>query len=100
MQTLDQSKSYYRRVTSLDIVTILMIVGLMFISKGFLLSLLLIVVYPISHSKVQVSNVDDKNTRIWVRKMDWNYYLKNHGINVLMQYRSNAGAIKHFKRIY
>lgn len=90
MQTLDQSKSYYRRITTLDIVTILMIIGLLFFTNGFLLSLLLIVVYPFSHSKVLVSDIGDKNTKIWVRKMDWDLYRKEHRLGLIMQYKSRS----------
>ncbi|CAJ1191161.1 hypothetical protein [Companilactobacillus nantensis] len=90
MQTLDQSKSYYRRITTLDIVTILMIIGLLFFTNGFLLSLLLIVVYPFSHSKVLVSDIGDKNTKIWVRKMDWDVYRKEHRLGPVMQYKSRS----------
>jgi len=90
MQTLDQSKSYYRRITVLDIVTMLMIIGLMFFANGFLMSLLLIVVYPFSHSKVLVSDIGDKDTKIWVRKIDWDHYCKGHGIGRLMQYKSRS----------
>ncbi|MFC6175451.1 hypothetical protein ACFQAV_01290 [Companilactobacillus huachuanensis] len=90
MQTLDQSKSYYRRITVIDIVTLLMIIGLMFIANGFLMSLLLIIVYPFSHSKVLVSDIRDKDIKIWVRKMDWDYYCKEHRIGRLMQYRSQS----------
>jgi len=90
MQTLDQSKSYYRRITVLDIVTMLMIIGLMFFANGFLMSLLLIIVYPFSHSKVLVSDIGDKDTKIWVRKIDWDHYCKEHGIGRLMQYKSQS----------
>lgn len=55
MQTLDQSKIYYRRLTVLDVITFMMIIGCLFFTKGYLISLLLIVVYPFSHSKVLVS---------------------------------------------
>jgi len=97
MQTLDQSKSYYRRITILDLVTILMIVGLMFFPNGFLLSLLLIVVYPFSHSKVLVSDIGDKGTKMWVRKMDWDHYRKGHRIGLVLQYKPQANTV-HMKR--
>jgi len=90
MQILVQSKSYYRRITTLDIVTILMIMGLLFFTNGFLLSLLLIVVYPFSHSKVLVSDIGDKNTKLWVRKMDWDIYRKEHRLGLIMQYKSRS----------
>jgi len=90
MQTLDQSKTYYRRITVLDMVTLMMIISFMFFANGFLLSLLLIVVYPFSHSKVLVSIVGDKNTKVWVRKIDWDYYCKERGIGPVMQYKSRS----------
>ncbi|MQS76962.1 hypothetical protein [Companilactobacillus halodurans] len=93
MQTLDQSKSYYRRITVLDVMTLVMIIGFLFFAKGYLLSLLLIVIYPFCHSKVMVSSVLDKNTRLWVRNMDWNYYRKIHGIKFFMQYKPQESAI-------
>jgi len=98
MQTLDQSKSYYRRITILDIVTVLMIVGLMFFANGFLLSLLLIVVYPFSHSKVLVSDIGDRDTKFWVRKMDWDGYRKEHKIGWVMQYKSQGNTV-HMKQV-
>ena len=98
MQTLDQSKSYYRRITSLDVITLLLIIGLALFPQGFLLSLLLIVVYPFSHSKVRVSDFGDKGTQIWVRKMDWDKYRKNHQISGLAQYSSNRGSNVHMKQ--
>ncbi|PMD73301.1 hypothetical protein [Companilactobacillus nuruki] len=98
MQTLDQSKLYYRRVTSLDIVTLIMIIGLLFFPSGYLLSLLLIVVYPFSHSKILVSDIGDRDVRIWVRTMDWNHYRKLHGINFLAQYKSQGSTV-HIKQV-
>lgn len=97
MQTLDQTKSYYRRLTVLDIVTFIMIIGLLFFTKGFLLSLLLIVVYPFSHSKVLVSDIGDKGTKLWVRKMDWDAYRKEHNIGLMVQYKSQGNTV-HMKQ--
>lgn len=88
MKTLDSAKLYYRRIDVMDILTLLLIVGLMFFSRGFLLSILLIVVYPFSHSKVLVSNVNDSKTKFWVRNMDWTKYRKEHKIGHLAQFRS------------
>jgi len=99
MQTLDQSKSYYRRITILDIITILMIIGLMFFSRGFLLSLLLLIVYPFSHSKVLVSDIETKHIKIWVRKMDWDHYLKKHKVNHLMQYKPMQNSKINVKQV-
>lgn len=98
MQTLDQSKSYYRRITVLDIVTALMIIGLMFFSRGFLLSILLIVIYPFSQSKIQVSDIGDKDIKVWVRKMDWDRYRKQHDIGHLAQYRAVQTNTVHIKQ--
>jgi len=99
MQTLDQAKSYYRRVTVLDVITVMMIVGLLFFTNGFLLSLLLIVVYPFSHSKILVSDIGDKGAKIWVRKMDWDFYRKEHRIGILMQFKAMLGSAIHIKQI-
>lgn len=98
MQTLDQSKSYYRRITSLDVVTLLLVIGLAFFPQGFLLSILLIVVYPFSHSKVLVSEFGDKDAKIWVRKMDWDKYCKSHRVSRLAQYSSARGNNVHMKQ--
>lgn len=97
MQTLDQEKLYYRRITTLDIVTILLIIGLLFFEKGFILSLLLIIVHPFSQSKILVSDIGDKNTKFWVRKMDWDHYRKEHDLGLLMQYRSQRNTV-HMKK--
>ncbi|WP_119327337.1 hypothetical protein [Companilactobacillus musae] len=97
MQTLDQEKFYYRRITSLDIITILLIIGLLFFERGFILSLLLIVVHPFSQSKILVSDIGDKSTKLWVRKMDWNHYRKEHELGPLMQYRSQRNTV-HMKK--
>ncbi|QCX24213.1 hypothetical protein [Companilactobacillus futsaii] len=90
MQTLDQSKSYYRRLTALDVITFMMVIVCLFFTKGYLISLLLIAVYPISHSKVLVSETRTNSDKIWVRKMDWDYYRKNHQIGLLSQYSSQV----------
>ncbi|GEO78430.1 hypothetical protein [Companilactobacillus mindensis] len=93
MQTLDTTRSYYRRITKLDIIVLFMIIGLLFFKEGVFLSALLIVVYPFSHSKVLVSDIGDKDTKLWVRNMDWNRYRKDHGINLLSQYKSSGNQV-------
>ena len=88
MQTLDQAKGYYRRITVLDVITFIMVLGFLFFTKGYMISLLLIVVYPISHSKVLVSDIGDNTHKLWVRKMDWDHYRKDHQIGLFSQYKS------------
>lgn len=92
MQTLDQSKIYYRRLTVLDVITFMMIIGCLFFTKGYLISLLLIVVYPFSHSKVLVSETRAGSDKIWVRKMDWDHYRKDHQIGLFSQYNSQVAS--------
>lgn len=88
MQTLDQAKVYYRRITVIDVITFMMVISFLFFTKGYMISLLLIVVYPFSHSKVLVSDIEDNDRKLWVRKMDWNRYRKNHQIGLFSQYKS------------
>ena len=92
MQTLNQSKLYYRRLTVLDVITFMMVISFLFFTKGYLISLLLIVVYPISHSKVLVSETRANSDKIWVRKMDWDYYRKDHKIGLFSQYNSQVAS--------
>ena len=68
----------------------MMIIGCLFFTKGYLISLLLIVVYPFSHSKVLVSETRANNDKIWVRKMDWDCYRKDHRIGLFSQYNSQV----------
>lgn len=98
MQTLDQTKLYYRRITTLDIIVLVMIIGLLFISNGFFISLLMIVVYPFSHSKVLVSDENDRDTKLWVREMDWSSYRKLHKIGIFSQYKSNKSDFVHINQ--
>lgn len=99
MQTLDRSKTYSRRITVLDIVTLIMIIGLLFVPSGQFLSLLLIVVYPISHSKILVADINNHNQKLWVRSMDWNSYRKEHNIGYFSQYRVVKNDLVHVNQI-
>lgn len=86
MENLNQSTSYYRRLTYWEIIYLGMGIFLVIISKTKWIIPLIIVSYPFCFSKVLVSDINHVDKKIWVRITDWNIYRKLHGISYLGQY--------------
>lgn len=89
LHNLDKSKSYYRRWTTSDIIVTIIAVLLVGTLYGTFLALILFFVYPLFLSKFLVSDIDNKDEKIWVRKNDWKEYRLSHGIGYFTQYRPN-----------
>lgn len=87
MENLNQSISYYRRLTFWDIAYLIVGIGLMILSKIMWIIPLMFVSYPFCFSKALVSDIDHIDQKVWVRITDWNIYRKLHGISYFGQYR-------------
>lgn len=87
MENLNQSLSYYRRLTIWDVAYLIIGIGLMILSQVFWIIPIMLVSYPFCFSKALVSDINHADEKIWVRITDWNVYRKLHGISYLGQYK-------------
>jgi len=82
----DDKKSYYRRKTGMDFVVVFVACILMMTGFGLIIAIPLVFLYQDMFSKVCISDLNDRNQKMWVTQDDWKNYRQNHNISIWSEY--------------
>lgn len=91
--SIDDSKSYFRRYTSTDIVFIGLMVLFGLTVFGLLISLLIALVYPRIPRTICISEYHKSDQKIWVSKDVWDLYRETHDVSAFNEYREMKRSI-------